>query len=450
MTGTPIPMRQVRGQSPATAVVASVRRLWRLDLAFFVVVAVMAAHESEHVGQVVQKTSLENSCPTDCRGVLGFLFDVEWVHAAYNHSLLFALVGLYVGYRMWRPEWRKADLVGWVAITGAIFAVQGYHAVEHAVKLDQWFANGHKSPQPGILGQHFSLIELHALINSVVFVGVLIGYFRLGFHRRLRWTVAPAAAIVIPLVVALPVAWATRTPTNVLGAGVHEGPLVLDTRQKLVGREGAIVRGGIRITAGGVQVRGVTVLGGEHGIEIRGAKNVLLEDVVVRGATLDGISARQSSVTIDGCVVETNGPMAQGIDISFGMSVGPSIVKSCRVTGGMEGIATHMTHATVRENHISGTTLRGIAMTEMSMGEVDDNQVHDALGVAIFCGDYSICGIDGNVVTGTRPDKPETGRTRAGYAIQAHYGGRVRLGDNHLAGNARGIGAFINAGIRRD
>jgi hypothetical protein len=51
----------------------------------------MAAHEAEHVGQLLQKQGLENSCPKDCRGALGFIFDVEWVHFAYNSSILVAL-----------------------------------------------------------------------------------------------------------------------------------------------------------------------------------------------------------------------------------------------------------------------------------------------------------------------------------------------------------------------
>ena len=420
----------------------------RLDLAFFAVIAVMAAHESEHLGQIIQKNGLENSCPKDCRGVLGFLFDVEWVHALYNHSLLLFLVGLYAAYRLWRREWRGDNRGAWLALTAAIFVVQGYHAIEHAVKIDQWLARGHTSPQPGILGQHFSLIELHFVINTAVFAGVAIGYFGLGFHRRLRAAWLAPAAIAVPLVLAVPVAWATRTPTTVLEAGVHEGPLLIDSRQKVAGRPGAIVRGGIKITADGVKVSNVTVVGGEHGFEIRGAKNVVLRDVTVRGATLDGIFARRSSVTVDGCVVATSGAMAQGIDISFGMGVGPSVVEDCHVVGGLEGIATHFTHADVRDNHVSGTSLRGIAMTEMSMGSVDDNEVVDALGVAIFCGDYSDCSIEGNVISGTRADAASQVRTRGGYAIQAHYGASATIANNRLVGNARGLGAFINAEIR--
>ena len=419
----------------------------RLDTFFRAVVLVMAAHEAEHVAQVVQKDALANACPTDCRGLLGFAFDLEWVHAAYNHSLLLALGVLYVVARMWQRRWRERDLAGWALVTGGVFLVQGYHVVEHTVKLDQWFANGRVSPTPGLLGQVFPLVELHFTINTVVFACVLAGVLRLGLLGRAARvaTAAVAALLVLPL----PVAWALRTPTTTLAAGVHRGPLVLDERQKLVGEPGAVVVGGIRITADDVSVRGVTVAGGEHGIEIDDAKRVRLTDVRVVGARLDGINARGSSVAVLGCVVHSLvGPMAQGIDISFALHQAPSSVERCTVIGGAEGIVMHFASADVRRNRVTGTSLRAITMTEMSMGGVVENEVEGAVGVAIFCGDYSHCDIRRNTIVGTRADEGGT-RTRAGYAIQAHFGASAIVAENRLRGNARGAAAFFNAELRR-
>ena len=54
-------------------------------------------------------------------------------------------------------------------------------------------------------------------------------------------------------------------------------------------------------------------------------------------------------------------------------------------------------------------------------GDVEDNLVEDALGVGIFCGDYSHCTIEDNPVAGTRPD-PSGNPTRAGFGVVAHYG----------------------------
>ena len=259
---------------------------------------------------------------------------------------------------------------------------------------------------------------------------------------------AASAGVVLTLVASLGgVAWATLPPTVYLAAGIHQGPLVLDSEQILVGARGAVVRGGILVTADGVTVRNVTVVGGEHGIHVDGAEDVLLEDVTVRDSELDGINARRSSVTIRDCIVDVRGRYTQGIDVSFGFDLAPSVIEGCAVTGGQEGIVTHFAHAVVRENQVSGTTMRAITLTEMSMATVEDNQVEDVLGVGIFCGDYSRCEIEGNSVVGTRPDVASEDRTRMGYGILAHYGASAKLVDNTLRDNRHATGSFLDARI---
>jgi nitrous oxidase accessory protein NosD len=260
----------------------------------------------------------------------------------------------------------------------------------------------------------------------------------------------PAVALVTLALVASVggVAWAAQPPTVRLAAGVHDGPLVLDHAQKLVGEPGAVVRGGILVTADDVTVRDVAVLAGEHGIEVDGAEDVLLEHVRVLGATLDGINVRRSSVTIRDCVVASpGGEYAQGIDVSFGFDLEPTLVEDCTVSGGQEGIVTHFAHVVVRDNRIENTTLRGITLTEMSMGTVEENEVREALGVGIFCGDYSHCEIEENLVSGTRPDLASGDLTRLGYGIVAHYGAKATVADNRLDGNARATGSFSRARI---
>ncbi|MGH2782909.1 MAG: right-handed parallel beta-helix repeat-containing protein [Thermoleophilaceae bacterium] len=259
---------------------------------------------------------------------------------------------------------------------------------------------------------------------------------------------AASAGLVLTLVASLGgVAWATLPPTVYLAAGVHQGPLVLDSEQILVGARGAVVKGGILVTADGVTVRNVTVVGGEHGIHVDGAEDVLLEDVTVRGSELDGINARRSSVTIRDCIVDVSGRYTQGIDVSFGFDLAPSVIEGCTVTGGQEGIVTHFAHAVVRENQVSGTSMRAITLTEMSMATVEDNEVEDVLGVGIFCGDYSMCEIEGNSVVGTRPDVASEDRTRMGYGILAHYGASAKLVDNTLRDNRHATGSFLDARI---
>jgi nitrous oxidase accessory protein NosD len=247
------------------------------------------------------------------------------------------------------------------------------------------------------------------------------------------------------------VALAMQPPTVRLSTGIHDGPLVLDRAQNLVGEPGAVVRGGIVVTADNVTIRNITVVGGENGIEVDGAHNVTLDDVRISGAKLDGIHVRRSSVSIRNCLVHSPaGDYAQGIDISFGFDLAPSRVEDCTVLGGREGIVTHFAHVRVEDNRVSGTSLRALTLTEMSMVVVEGNDVRDSLGVGIFCGDYSECEIDDNSVRGIRPDHASGDTTRAGVGILAHYGAKAVLNDNQVSDSPGGTRAVLGAQISDD
>jgi hypothetical protein len=429
----------------------------RLRTAFLLLLVVMTAHEAEHVAQVVQKDVIDAACPNDCRGLLGFLFDVEPIHFAYNVSIFVALAGLYVGGGLWRVERLPRDkLWAWLTLTVGVFVVQADHVIEHSEKFAQWLGNGHRDGTPGFLGQllppprghNFSLIELHFLFNTVVFVAVVAGYFGLGLHRGVGVAgrrLATAFALGTTAFVA--VAWTYRPPTIHLSAGTHQGPIVLDRAERLVGAPGAVVRGGIRIRADDVVVRDVTVIGGENGIEIDGAKDVLLQRVRIRGARLDGIHVRLAAVTIRDCRIDSPAGYTQGIDISFAMGYGMSVVDGCQIVGGREGIVTHMALVDVRRNRVQSTALRAISVTEMSMGMVERNRVRDALGIGIYCGDESECTIEDNHVSGTRADRASGDLALQGYGIESHYKSRAEISGNELVGNARSTGTFAGAEI---
>jgi hypothetical protein len=263
-----------------------------------------------------------------------------------------------------------------------------------------------------------------------------------------RAGLALSAAAPLALLAVAGTAWAVQPPTVMLAAGIHQGPLVLDHAQRLVGEPGAVVRGGILITADDVTVRDLTVRGGEYGIEVDGADSVELDGVVVEGATLDGINVRRAVVEIRDCTIRSL-PEAytQAIDISFAFDLAPSLVEGCTVVGGREGIVTHFARVTVRDNRISGTELRAITMTEMSMGSIEDNEIAGGLGVGIFCGDFSHCEIEDNSVADIAPDRASQDATRDGIAIVAHYGAEARLDGNEISGSPGGIGAFVDATI---
>jgi len=260
---------------------------------------------------------------------------------------------------------------------------------------------------------------------------------------------AGAAALVLALgASAGGAAWAAQPPIVRLPAGVHEGPLLLDHAQKLVGEPGAVVRGGIVITADDVVVRDVAVIAEENGITVEGAVDVQLERVRVSGAALDGINVTRGSVTIRDCVVdEPGGPYAQGIDISFSFDLAPSRVEGCRIVGGQEGIVSNSARALITNNHVSETTIRGISVNEMSMSTVEENTVTNAIGVGIFCSDYSHCEIERNSIMRTRPDMDAGDGTRMGYAIVALFHAEAMLEDNELKENHRRTLAFADARI---
>ena len=258
-----------------------------------------------------------------------------------------------------------------------------------------------------------------------------------------------ALVIAAPLVVLLVVgtASATQPPTVHLSAGVHRGPLVLDRPQTLVGEPGAIVQGGITITSDDVTVRGVTVSGGRNGITVDWARGVHLEDVTVVGAKLDGIHVRRADVSIHDCRIVSPPGYTQGIDISFASDLGMSMVDGCTITGGQEGIVTHSVMADIRDNHVAQTSMRGITMTEMSMGEVEKNHVSDALGVGIYCGDHSECEISDNTIVDIRPH-PSGDPSRAGIGIVSYFWAVAELEGNEIIG-ARESATYASATLTK-
>jgi nitrous oxidase accessory protein NosD len=300
------------------------------------------------------------------------------------------------------------------------------------------------------LGGAIALFAGSWLLGQVLVHAVLplarLSYAEDGGELGLGGAVLGVAAAVV-LAAAGGFAWSARPPVVHLARGEHAGPLVLDHRQKLVGGDGSIVHGGIVVKADDVTVKGVTVIGGDYGIEVDDAKDVRLEDVTVLNAKLDGIHVRHSQVTIEGCrILSPPAPFTQGIDISFSMDREESHVMGCTVEGGAEGIVTHSSTTTLMGNRVSRTTLRAIDMTEMSMGMIEDNDVIDALGVGIFCGDHSECMIEKNSVVSTRPDVASDDLTRAGYGIVSHYGAVAEVSDNSFA-QSKGLAAFAEGRV---
>lgn len=326
--------------------------------------------------------------------------------------------------------------------------------------------------QPGWAALPLGLIELGAVMAVVLGLGVraplvvALGLFAAAWvfaqvlgHAVLPWwrlsyaedggelgRTGPvvAAAVALPLIAAAAVWYAHLPPIVHLASGVHRGPLVIDRSERLVGDPGAVVTGGIVVRHSDVSISHVTVVGGENGIAVDEVDHVVLDHVRVLRSKLDGIHVRRAAVTIRNCFVDMRGrPFGQGIDISYGTDKGESVVDRCHVVGGQEGIVTHSAMAMLARNRVERTSLRGISMTEMSMGGVERNTVREANGVGILCGDHSMCEIHRNDVAGTRPDTQTGDLTRAGFALVVQMGAEAELNGNELADNPSALGVFF-------
>jgi parallel beta-helix repeat protein len=259
-----------------------------------------------------------------------------------------------------------------------------------------------------------------------------------------------AGAAVVAALAGSAATYAVRLPPVVhLSAGIHQGPLVIRQREILQGAPGAIVRGGIVVAHDDVQISNVTVLGGTNGIAVDGYRNAVLDHVTVEGAKLDGIHVRLAGVVIRNCTVDMLGrPLGQGIDISFNMDKGMSMVEGCTVVGGAQGITTHSSGTDIMGNTVSRTTEQGIDIEEMSMGMASHNTVRDARGIGLYCNDRSMCMFDHNTVVGTRPGRGAGTLAGRGLAVLASFQSEADLWKNRLAGNAGGVGTITNSQLR--
>jgi hypothetical protein len=357
------------------------------------------------------------------------------------------------------PAWWPAALAGLMIGVGVALDALVYHRLfpyqpgwlavplgllELGIVLGLSEAVGLRAPLGAALALYGGSWLLAQLLGHAVLPRLRLEYGEDGGELGRRGA-AVAAGVAVMLAATGGVAWATRPPTVTLGAGVHQGPLVLDHEQRLRGEPGAVVRGGIYVSADGVVVEDLAVIGGEHGIQVDGvdgATGVLVENVRITGATLDGINVRRGQVTVRDCIVQSTAQHGQGIDISFAADLPPSVVEGCLLHGGQEGLVSLSAHVLFRDNVVTGTTLRGITVTEMSMGSVEDNHVEDTIGVGIFCGDYSMCDISGNSVRSTRADARSGDGARAGFGILAHYGAEATVSENSVTESPGGVAAF--------
>jgi parallel beta helix pectate lyase-like protein len=350
---------------------------------------------------------------------------------------LMAAVGLFLDLEVWhrllpyQPAWVTVPL-GAIELAALMAIVYGF-------------------------GLHAPLVPALALFGAgwlASFVLAQAGFplLRLGYAEdggELGRAGLAAAGGVLLALIGSAATWYVRLPPVVtLSAGVHKGPLVIRQREILEGKPGAVVRGGIVVAHDDVEIRNVTVLGGTNGITADGVDGTVLDNVTVQGAKLDGIHVRAGGVMIRDCTVDMlANRFGQGIDISFNMNMGMSMVEGCTIVGGMQGITTHSSMTEIIGNRVSRTGQQAIDVDEMSMGTASRNVIRDALGVGLYCNDRSMCMFDHNTVVATRPNTLSGLRTQRGFGILANFESEADLWQNRLVANPVAAQAITNSTV---
>ena len=136
---------------------------------FTVAVLVQFLHQNEHLLQIVQKNLWGWQ---ELPGLLGHVFDFEWVHFLYNTALFLSVLSVVVTFLKNPGMWRRSR----AGLFGLVFAAvfQGYHLLEHSVRIAQYLG-GTPKPQ-GLVGQIVPVVELHFWINSVVIAALVLAY----------------------------------------------------------------------------------------------------------------------------------------------------------------------------------------------------------------------------------------------------------------------------------
>lgn len=376
---------------------------------------------------------------------------------------------------MWWPK----NPFGWLLVPATL-----WHLAEHSVILTTYLRTG-ITGTPGILA-HGGLLngpltrpDLHFLYNAAVLL-LLIGTWawqrwrgtdvreRLARLPALGMTFGMAAALSLIVLSSARVQWVAaeqslqdainRAPAGSvlhLQPGLYAGPLTISRSLTLIGP--ATIVGGpdqpvITIAANGVNLSELDIRGGETGVLVTRAARVNLESIQVTGAARRGIDIVQSSAQVHRCrVTDLTSQFAWGIAIVNSMGRAPTTVQACLVTGGQEGIVSHVSSVFIRDNVVRETAMRGIAVTEMSEGDVELNRIEGVNGTGLYCGDRSICNLRTNTVKGIRPQPDSPMSWSKGYAAVVLFGADAYMDGNIFIDAAMpGVGVFVNSKLHSE
>jgi len=426
-------------------------------------------HQVEHLVQLIQM-HVDGQPPAFAHGLTGRL-DLEWVHFAMTLGIaVVAILAL---------TWWPKNPFGWLLTPIAV-----WHLAEHSVILTTYLRTG-ITGTPGILARGGLLNgplarpDLHFLYNAAVLlllIGTLAWLRGRGADVRERLARLPAFGMALSVVAVLclvvlsaaRVQWVAaeeslqdainRAPAGSvlhLRPGLYAGPLLIYRSLTLIGP--ATIVGGpdravITIAASGVSLSNLDVRGGDTGVLVTRATRVNLENIQVSGAARRGIDIVQSSAQIHRCrVTDLTSQFAWGIGIVNSGGRAPTTVEACWVAGVQEGIVSHVSSVFIRDNDVRGTTMRGIAVTEMSSGDVERNRIEQAIGTGLYCGDRSICYLRANTVMGIRPEPDSPVTWSQGYGAVLLFGADAYMEGNVFIDTAMpGVGVFVKSTLHTE
>jgi nitrous oxidase accessory protein NosD len=240
-----------------------------------------------------------------------------------------------------------------------------------------------------------------------------------------------------------------------LAPGRHPGPVVVRKELTLRGAPGALVvaprhaRAAVGIASDDVTLGPLGIRGGSSGLIVRDANDVRVDGVTVRDSVLHGVEIVDASAHLfDVEVAALSHPMAQGIEVRNSDGRPDTLIEHSSVSGGQEGIVSHVSEVVVVDNVISGTTMRGITITEMSDGVVARNQLTGLRGAALYCGDMSRCEFSENVApTVARGD---LGRSTEGWGLVVTYHAVASTEEDQVLGASGAILTSIGGHLRND
>ncbi|KAF6245476.1 hypothetical protein [Nitrosopumilus sp. b2] len=154
----------------------------KIVIVFVSALALQTFHMLEHLVQLHQHAILGWSIK-DSSGIVGAL-NLEEIHWVYNLAYFVLLGIVFKDCSFFRLQDRMDGQKVAVLLFGIAFFLQGYHLVEHTVRMIQHFITG-CSPCVGVLGVYVDGVYLHFILNFLVFTYPFGAFFVFGFHKKI-------------------------------------------------------------------------------------------------------------------------------------------------------------------------------------------------------------------------------------------------------------------------